>query len=231
MKKIVTSLVVAGAMIAASNVGASMIDDICPLVGIDYQQVWSKGKGDFGQLLPKSYPGASVYIGTRWAENWGVEVGFDYAARKHKSFTLPAGSTFFGSSVGGAPINGRVAVRRTGGHIDLAGYWCVADCLELVGTVGIGLVHPKISVTAITTTGNAAIVNSLQAVSTKTKAVPRVRVGANYMLTDCVGVRGLVGWEGTSSLRLKNNNTAGVNLANKAFKSSATLSAGVFVKF
>lgn len=214
--KIVASLVVAGAMIAASNANAGMIDDVCPVVGIDYQHVWQKGKGTFGPFLPKSYPGFSAYIGTRWAENWGLELGFDHAGKKLRNALV---------SVGGVSQTVGTSVRRIGGHVDLAGYLPVADCLELMGTLGVGWVRAKTHVSSKITSTGAAV--SSANVPVKTKAVPRVRLGFNYMVTDCVGLRALAGWEGTSALRLKND----VFGTKKAFKSSATVSAGAFFKF
>jgi hypothetical protein len=215
-------------MIAATSANAALIDDMSPLAGIDYQQIWMQGKGDWNNLFPKSFPGATAYVGARFCECLGVELGYDWGAKESKNFTLPAGSSFFGQTVTTA-VTGTARVRRQGGHLDLIGYLPIVDCIELMGVIGVGYVYPKVS---ISTSGVTPLDSGLQSVATKGKTVARIRLGGNYMFTECIGVRALVGWESTSSLRLKGNNNFSIsNLNNKGWRGSTTVATGVFVKF
>jgi hypothetical protein len=234
MKHIAKSLVVVGAMAAASSVSADVIADFNPYIGADYYQAWMKPKGDYNKILAKNFPGATLYVGTKFAEGFGLELGYDWSGNQKKSFDLPAGSTLFSGTTPGG-VSGWTKVRRTGGHLDLVGFLPVAECFELTGSVGFGWVQPKITSTATATGGAAATGNVASAISSlsgKGRGVLRVGVGASYMVTDMVGLRAKLSWESSSSLRA-NGNQQFVALAfgQKPFKSTTALAAGAFVKF
>lgn len=215
-------------MVVATSANAALIDDMCPLVGIDYQQVWMQGKGDWNKLFPKPFPGATAYIGARFGECLGLELGYDWGAKVSKNFTLPAGSSFFGRTVT-TTVTGTARVRRQGGHFDVIGYLPVVDCIELMGVLGVGYIYPKVN---ISTNGTTNVDSGLQSVATRGKVVARIRLGGNYMFTECIGIRALVGWESTSSLRVKGNNSfSTLNFNGKGWKGSTTVAAGAFVKF
>src|SRR5581483_749899 len=50
-------------------------DEVIPYIGIDYYQVWMHTKSDWQQLFGKTYPGASVYLGAKFCDSFGVEFG------------------------------------------------------------------------------------------------------------------------------------------------------------
>ena len=58
----------------------------------------------------------------------------------------------------------------------------------------------------------------------------RLRFGGSYMISPCIGLRALFGWEGFESLRVKTNSVV-TGISNKGFKSAFTAAGGVFVKF
>lgn len=235
MKNIVKSLMVVGAMAAAGVANADWCDCIQPVIGADYYQAWMKGKGSYNQVYPKSYPGATIYVATKFSECFGLELGYDWSARKSKNFTFGTGTSFFGNTITDSGVTGNTKLRRTGGHLDLVGFIPLCDCWELFGSLGYGWVQTKVT-TTITSVGpsttSANLSSALLSVSGKGRSVFRVGVGALYMVTDCVGLRAKLGWESTSSLRV-DGNTAFNNLGfnNKAYKGSATVAAGAFVKF
>ena len=145
MKHIAKSLVVAGAVMAASSVSADVIADLNPYIGAEYYQAWMKPKGDYNKVLPKDFPGATIYVGTKFHENFGIELGYDWSARKKKDYTVVSGSGFFGGPR--TTFSGSTKVRRTGGHIDLVGFLPVAECFDLLGSIGFGWVQAKINTT------------------------------------------------------------------------------------
>jgi hypothetical protein len=224
MKHLVKSIVAATALAAASGVNADLMADLCPVIGIDYYQVWMKGNNAYSRLTPKSYPGASIYVGTRFYENFGLELGYDWSTRKKHSWTVPAGATAAAGN-----ITGTTKIRRNGGHLDLVGFLPVADCFDVFGSIGYGWVQTKISNSA---SGNSAMSSAIASISSKGKSVLRLGIGANYMVTDFVGIRGKLGWETTSNIRLKGNaNFTNLGFSKKGFKDSGTLALGAFVKF
>lgn len=220
MKCIVRSLMLAGAVTIASSVNADIFSDLNPFIGFDYQQTWMKGKESDADAKiffnegasPNSYPGANLYVGTKFMENLGVEAGFDWAISKKKNFSL----TDIGSIV---PMSAKV--RRTGFHFDLIGFLPVADCTELFANVGVGFVKAKIVYTSESSVNDHSW-------SVKTKPVLRVGVGASYMITEIIGIRGKLGYETTSRLRVRDKDDG---TPMKVFKDSQTISVGAFLKF
>jgi len=235
MKNVIKNLVVTGALLSTAAANADFMSDINPYIGANYNHVWMKGNNVYGKLFPKSYPGATFYLGTRFHENFAVELGYDVARTKKHNWTQVAG-TQFGNIVLPAPsYTGTTKVSRQGGHLDLVGFAKVVENFDLFGSVGFGLVRTKIkflNITGIPALNNGVLaLNSITAGNHKHKGVFRLGLGANYMLTDMVGLQAKVGWETSSNLRVKGDaNFMALALPKKGFKDSLTTAAGIFVK-
>ena len=234
MKNIAKSLVITGAMIAAGCANADVIADLNPYIGADYYQAWMKPKGDYTKLLPKDFPGATIYVGTKFHENFGIELGYDWSARKKKDFSIGANSALFSSTIANNQVfSGTTKVRRSGGHLDLVGFLPVAECFDLIGSVGFGWVQTKFTTTINNTvTAPMTQASAVSSMSGKGRGVLRVGVGGSYMVTDMVGLRAKLSWESTSSVRANGNqNFTTLNFGQKPYKSTTALSVGAFVKF
>jgi hypothetical protein len=232
MRHVGRNLVIACAFLSA---GSAIADtDMFPYVGIDYTQTYMRAKNSWNLILPKDYPGASFYVGTRFHENFGLELGYDWSARKTKNFTLPNGSAFFGGRITSpGALSGNTKIRRTGGYVDVLGAFPVAECVELLGSVGFGWVQPKI-VTSFTTeaAGATPASSAISSVSGKGRGVFRLGIGGIFMVTEMVGVRAKINWASTSTIRVKGNavfNSLGYD--SRAFKGSTALAVGAFVRF
>src|SRR5579872_3002367 len=95
--------------LVTSSLAAEMLFDIAeisPYLGVDYQHRWmdSKFAIDNSKVIPRSYTGASAYLGIRYCY-FGLEAGYDYSGAK-KTTIMPGGA-----------VLARVEIR--GGHIDL----------------------------------------------------------------------------------------------------------------
>lgn len=234
MKKLTKGLLAAATVMAATSATA-FVDTLCPIIGVDYQQVWMKGK-DFGNVkfsnaLPKSYPGASVYVGSRFCEYLGLELGWDWAAKKTKNFTgadLAIDNTPANAAARGA--SAKSSVKRQGTHLDLLTYVPVADCFELMFGAGIGYVTAKTELTS----NNSDLVRLASSYVGKThkakSMVGRIRLGGNYMFNECIGARALLGWESTNNLRASTA-AGGTGIKFYPYKDSLTAALGLFYKF
>lgn len=231
MRHIGKSLVIAGALLALSSANA---EEMFPYLGVDYTQTYMRGRGAWNLIFPKAYPGAVVYVGTRFHENFGVELGYDWSTRVTKNYVLPAGSSFFAGTVASPNgLRGNTKIRRTGGYLDLLGTLPVAECVELLGSFGFGWVQAKI-VTSFSseTAGATPISSTISSVSGKGRGVFRLGFGGIFMVTESVGVRAKINWASTSTLRLKGNAAfSSLGCDAKGFKGTTTLLAGVFVRF
>jgi hypothetical protein len=230
MKQVMKSLVVVGAMLAAGS-SVAMMDDIKPQIGIDYYQAWMKGTGrivpnsvsNIGVhgFTPRTYPGGTVYVGTRFMEYWGAELGYDTSGKKSNRASGVATATN-NTSIG-------AKVQRSGVHLDLLGYLALNECSNVFASLGAGWVKAKLSHVSYTTIPNAPVAATT---ASKSKTVFRLGVGANYMITEMIGARVKVGYETTSALR--NTISIGNGIAagsQKYFKDSTTFAAGLFAQF
>lgn len=163
---------------------------VCPYAGFDGQYRWvnPNNKDNFrlagagpriftmSQLANKSYPGFNAYFGLRY-EWMGLEFGGHYGSGEK---TL-------------GPLE--LITRFAGGYIDLVGYIPTpAECLELMGTLGLGYTASR---TSFSIPGGGGFSLSTQSGI----ALPRLRLGANYMFNYWAGVRALVGYETTHLLK------------------------------
>ncbi|MBP6103996.1 MAG: outer membrane beta-barrel protein [Gammaproteobacteria bacterium] len=230
MKQLAKSLVIAGALAVAGSAVADF-GDINPYIGADLSATRMKAAGPYSSIAPKSFPGASLYVGAKFHENFGLEAGYNWTKTKSTTVNIPA--NFDGARV--APYstvqNGaNVKLRRNSSFVDVVGFLPVMDCVELTGSVGYGYVMPKLS---MKTAAGAAITGY----DLKNQSVVRLGLGANYMVTDMVGVRAKLGWESTGATQFKKTqNHQNVMAASGAqtkrpLKDSTSLNIGAFVKF
>lgn len=243
MKQVTKSLVIVGAMLAAGSAAADMDMDFHPFIGVDYLQAWMPAKGSITTFsraartdtinaksaFRSSFPGATVYVGSKFTDCFGIELGWDSSlSSKKKTAASPSTSAV----TGGYTYTSKV--RREGFHADLMGFLPMMDCWNLFGTIGWGSVKAKITdqkLVANTAAGQAVLNAGTSAIplSTKRKSILRLGVGTSYMFTDMFGVRAKLGYEGTNALRVKYSNGATGNT--KVFKDTVTLAVGLFAQF
>lgn len=231
MRHIGKSLVIASTLLVASSVSA---EEMFPYVGADFTQTYMRAKNSWNLIFPNAYPGAAFYVGTRFHENFGLELGYEWSARKKSNFALPTGSTFFGGAITSpTALAGTTKIQRTGGYLDVIGTLPVAECIELLGSVGFGWVQARIETSfSSEVVGASAASSAISSVNGRGRGVFRVGIGGIFMVTEMVGVRAKINWAGTSTLRVKGNalfNTLGYDT--KAFRGSTALVVGAFVKF
>lgn len=262
MKDIAKSLLVAGAVIGASNVTAMDFTEINPYLGAEYE--WSRMKGaganrldmmdrveSLSRFYPKSYSGANFFVGSRWCD-FGAEIGYMFTGKKsktqHRGTQRIQDNAFeqfdnFSSDAFGFLGTGdalKTTVKLNGFHLDFAGYMPVCDCWELIGTLGYGWEKAKVTIRGThlgaNVTAGLPVAESLR-IHSKYKGMFRLGVGTQYMITDCVGVRGMIRWKNTEKLCVKIRNAnpnAAIpfdDIAFKPFKDTISLAVGAFVKF
>lgn len=229
MKKISQAVVLAGALAGGGSVWADWFDCFCPFMGIDFYEAWMKPQNDWELIFPKAYPGVTLYLGGRFCDNIGFEIGYDTSSRKSRHWELNRSMTVFRGTPG-ILLRGDTKIRRSGAHFDLIGYWPLVECFELFGTIGVGWVQASIN-SSINNISDP-VASALVTTSVKGRTLLRLGLGVNYMLTDTIGVRFKGGYETTSSLRARGNNAfTNLGFNTKPFKGTGTLAAGLFYRF
>lgn len=235
IKQVAKRLIIAGAVLTTGNVVADMMSvEFKPFFGADYFQAWTRSKGDLelrrGDAISAksafrdSFPGTTVYVGSKFNDCIGVELGWDSSLSSRKKTARSSANAPFAYGY-------TSKIRREGYHADLVGFLPMDACWELFGSLGVGSVKMKLNDQNLfaDAQGNQALLNGLSNVplSSKRKAVFRGGLGANYMFTDMFGGRIKVGYEGTNALRMKYANGTTI----KAFKDTTTLAFGLFARF
>jgi len=231
MKQLTRSFVLASALATAGSAGAAVMDDFVPFIGVDYKQLWVRGNGDYRNAFPKTYPGGTIYVGSKFTDCFGAELGYSFSTRKKHDWTDP---DFSSVSIASA------RVRFTSFHLDINGYIPLDNCWELIGSVGVASMKPKVNFSANTSAAaglTAAQIDGINSINGKSKAVFRVGVGAQYLVTEMVGIRAMVRWENTHRLTVSGNQnfgnfmTAGFINTTRPFKDAISLAVGLFVRF
>ncbi len=230
MKNVIKGLVLLSSIVSSINIAYA--DWIQPLIGVDYE--WSKmrGSNSWRSILPKSYTGGDIYIGAQFSEYVGVELGYQSTTKKTRKHAFKAQDQFFDISVP-ADSTSKVNVRFHGWYFDLLGYLPFDNCFGLIGTVGYGVIRPK-----VVGMDSIAFLNTLGGGSIHGRTVGGFRLGAGgqYMLTDFVGIRALARWKNTAHLKFKSNSTFApiaqqFRISRRLFKDTGSLLVGIFVKF
>jgi hypothetical protein len=188
-----------------------------------------KGKSDWDNIVKKKYQGTNAYIGARFFQNAGIELGYDWQKTRMNTHVFSNGEPWFGNNATNVVSNIRVKLK--GFHVDLNGYVPVAESFDIIGSVGLGFWKPTLNIAVSEATPNVmdSIISSKG--NGKRKTVARLRVGAQYMLTCILGVRALVGWDNTSRIRLNANALDNTDSINKPLKDQTSASVGAFLTF
>jgi len=231
MKFVAKNVLMLSSLLVVSAVNADMLGSVDPSLGVDYYQTWTRGQSDWKKVFPRSYRGATAYVGARFCQNLGLELGYDMSTRTKKDWSLSGGSTFFNAAVPSTGLTGTTKVRRSGVHLDLLGFLPVADCFDLFASVGVGWVRNKIDV-ILSTASSSNQSSALASVFGKGRSVLRAGVGGSLMVNSMLGLRAKLGWESTSTLRVSGNDAfTSLGYRSKGWKDTTALSIGAFVKF
>lgn len=207
--------IMAGALSLTSVVHAGHFrQDMHPYVGLDYKQTEVKNKNNWYHNFTKSFPGASVYAGSRFHKHWGVELGYDWARKKSHAGTHASPEDF------------RSHLSFRGARLDVNAYWPMKEHVEWIGVLGLVAMKTRVAFdNQALDTANARLFSQMSA---GTKTMGRLGLGLQYMGADQMGVRGLLRWENTSRIRLRGKALS--EGQQRPFKDSISLNLGLFYK-
>jgi opacity protein-like surface antigen len=137
-------------------------------------------------VIRKNKPGVNVFVGARFNENLGAEIGFGFIGK-----------------VKGTAIGNRQATNKVSNiYADILGYVPVASKVDLIGSIGLGRLKSKPDVTG------ATFIN--KDVLTKTKVGVRVGAGAQYNIDNNWAARAMVRYQKGNKNFLKSNTSVSV---------------------
>lgn len=178
-------------------------------VGLDAVYNFMGFKSGYGDnMFKKSAPGLNLFVGHMFHENFGAEAGFEYDKKMKRSVTLNPGDLAAGIAVLG--IAGAVSfdstLKQNHPYIGLVGKYNVFDNTFISLMVGGSLSHINAKHVVTGTAQSSSITGTTRTYS-KNRLIPLIRATIEHKFTDRFGLRALVGWKNTSSIKMSSKET------------------------
>lgn len=221
-------LTIVGAFSTASFANGIFTEDffyLQPYAGADAQFRFMSFREGFGaKNFRNRYPQGNLYVGLKFCDYLGIEGGYFASADMTRQSFFTRGEQNIAVSSSGL-MNGFGTSRIQGWHINAVGFAPLSETYCLTALAYIGVSQSKLTARYFIADINGLEFNETLNF-TQSKTILRAGLGLQHMITDCIGVRGLVGWDDTSKfsgLRSPQD----LNVLVKA-KSSIVLSFGIF---
>lgn len=232
MKKIALVCALAG---FAATASADWDNCWCfqPYVGLDAQGrhvEFTKGFGD--NLFKQDYPQGNVYAGVKLMDWLGLEAGYEWTKRMHRTSSLGGGAVNLGNTVAGAisPVVYTSKAKFDGWHANLVGFLPIMEdcCTELFASVGVVHLRSFFERSLISVAGapSTSIAHFRQS-----KTIARANLGVQAKIVDAFGIRASIGWENTSKIRPFATNTDALATTQVKMKDSFIYGLGIFYTF
>lgn len=235
MKRKIASYAITSAIIlTSSNSAVANFLDNCnfcltPYIGAEVQRRTTNYVRGFGDnLYNKNFAQANFFLGLKFCDYAGIELGYETTNKSRRIVNLPKGSTLFGQDeFFSSSWDSRAQLN--GWNINLMGFVPLSENIpiSLFGSVGIAILKCRVQPNLTMAVGNPELIIYD---ATKTRPVLRLTTGIQYMLLDCLGVRGSIGWENTSKFGNFQEPDVKETVIAK-FKDSVNFGLGLFVQF
>lgn len=216
----------------------AMSFDLCltPYVGVDAQvrNMGFKKEYGGGPLFNNNYPQGNLFVGAMFNDYVGVEGGFEFTQLKSKEATQVEGQQILGYRVEfpAETITVKAQNRLYGWNVNLIGAYpiCNAYRISIIGSIGLARLRSKLDACV---TGSEGISQNRPCMKFpgQTKSILRLTAGLKHMITDCIGIRGTIGWENTSKFnKLTATTLQDIEFLAK-YKDSIQYGFGLFINF
>lgn len=172
----------------------------------------------------RDYEAWNLYAIARYYDDVGIGLTLEESGAVEKRHIFTNGEQFLGDPQASGDQS-VITSRLHALYIDVSGFLTLKDKFEFLGIIGLGIMRVTIKGTIFV--GGTAF--DMQPVS-RYKIIPKVNAGIQYLFTQKVGARVLVGWEATKLLTNSFSDEDGIRHRISPFKSSYTTSIGVFAK-
>lgn len=205
-----------------------------PYVGFDAQfrrMNYHAGYGD--NLLFRQSPQANIYVGLKFNDYVGAEIGYDATSTLTRDATLTTGQLAAGSPIeeDTSPAVFKSKSQLRGAHADLVGFYsfCENWPTQLFGSVGIGFVRGMFERRSISMNNMPSSTNRTFG---KHRAALRLTGGLQYLWNCHLGMRVSIGYVNTNNLRaFQNDGVPSIPVAIIKPKDSFVYGLGLFWLF
>lgn len=211
MKKVYLGLLV-GIVFSMQVVG----DELVPYMGLNAQVRELGFKKGYGKenFEPK-LPAGEILLGLKINPYLGFEFGYLRSFERNKRATTTYPDLLLGTTLEAGPPSeferADASSRIDGGSVSVAGFLPISEDIQLLGSLGIARLRVKLRYTPFDSDlgsyTSAQVQNGIRTF-VACRYVPQAKLGVQYMLTQVVGLKGMLGWEGTSRFDLLANKQA-----------------------
>ncbi len=207
----------------------AMAYELTPYMGFNAQIRHFAFKKNYGEgVFESNIPQGEIIAGLKINPHFGLELGYLRSMERHKKSTIYYPEQLFGNTITDGYVRGTSSTRIDGYSVNLLGFFPVRENIQLLGSVGIARLRIKLCYMPLaiqSATFGPDLVQEFTKDFLKSKYIPQVKMGVQYMLTQTVGLKALAGWEGTKRFNLLRNKQG--SPARVSLKDSYTLGLGL----
>jgi hypothetical protein len=221
----------ASELYAPSVEGWGWFDGICPSIGAEMKYGGLNGKGNWRHEFPDNYPIGNLYLATRFHDFFAIEVGYEQSAIRRHTSSYGGNDSFFGNKL--PAFSYERSAQMKGLHCDFNFLLCLHSNIEFLASVGVG--NMSLKTKTVSKVGPTAVLDTALFNSRLTRrGIARLRLGLVYHLRPNIGIRALVGVDGTSHFRVNGSEALtfrNAQISSKPFRDMPSISIGFFIKY
>ncbi|HXH54305.1 MAG TPA: outer membrane beta-barrel protein [Gammaproteobacteria bacterium] len=228
MKQKISKVAAAMLLTASLPVTAEMCSNFNPYVGADAQYRYMPFENDFGgNIFKKTSPQANFFVGNRFNEYFGLELGYNTSKKVKRDVRLTSGQVVAGSARPLPPTvfldlhsTSKVSAFSTTAH----GFLPIPDIcgLDLIGSIGFARTKINLTYDRLADDVGPIPTNNRRRTFVAHKVITRLGAGIQYAILDNLSVRAFFNWENTKrfqNLRAKEAPAAQLRLKNSVIYS------------
>ena len=195
-------------LLLATQVGAH---ELVPYMIFSVQMRTLPFKKGYGQENFKSHmPQAKISAGLKVNPYLGFELGYLRSVESHRNARTHSPHSILGFQLPSGEFEGaRTSARIDGTSISLVGFLPMAEDTQLLGSLGLARLRVKLHYIPFESdlfpAFDQAQIQSGIRDFIATRYVPQATVGVQHMLTQTVGLKAMIGWDGTKRFNLLAN--------------------------
>lgn len=197
-----------------------------PYVGVDYQYLYVATDQNWGRVLPKNYNNFALFVGNKYHEHFGIELGFYHTIG---AITKNANMTSFNGLNASGPTSAVSKVKNKGFSAEWNVYFGLKPNLEIFSILGFVTLHSELT---ISSNSGTDLANALVRVRGRNKTFLRLGLGSKYAFKNW-GMRAKLVWDDKQNLYLNTNNAQNIfaTIDRKAYKQGVGLILGMYYIF
>ncbi len=188
----------------------------------------TQGKDDWRPMFPKYYFAGNAYVGFKFHENFGLELGYEQTVRRKITHHLDQIQRFYTVDLINFGFSRTVQFQTA--HFMASYYIQLIHCFDLMLSYGMGFIRSKTRATRLSG-DNSPVEQAIIDLRLPTRGISKARIGLVWHLDPYYGVRGFVGYDNTGQISIRNVERVFAlrNITNHTFRETLSINFGFFM--